>query len=46
MVHAAGGAAYDGSAEEMVRRRDELCLMERMGDAQGCRVCGLVAASE
>jgi hypothetical protein len=34
MVHAPGGsAAYGGSAEEMVRRRDEQCPMGRMGDA-------------
>jgi NAD(P)-dependent dehydrogenase (short-subunit alcohol dehydrogenase family) len=34
MVHAAEViAAYGGSAEEMVRRRDEQCPMGRMGDA-------------
>ena len=34
MVHAPGViAAYGGSAEEMVRRRDEQCPTGRMGDA-------------
>jgi hypothetical protein len=34
IVHAAEViAAYGGSAEEMVRRRDEQCPMGRMGDA-------------
>ena len=34
MVHAAEViAAYGGSVEEMVRRRDEQCPMGRMGDA-------------
>jgi hypothetical protein len=34
MVHAPGGsAAYGGSAEDMVRRRDEQCPMGRTGDA-------------
>jgi len=34
MVHAAEViAAYGGSAEEMVRRRDEQCPMGRIGDA-------------
>jgi len=47
MVHAAEViAAYGGSAEEMVRRRDEQCPMGRMGDAWDVAYAALVLASD
>ena len=47
MVHAAEViAAYDGSAEEIVRRRDEQCPMGRMGDAWDIAYAALFLASE
>jgi NAD(P)-dependent dehydrogenase (short-subunit alcohol dehydrogenase family) len=47
MVHAAGVvAAYGGSAEEMVRRRDEQCPMGRMGDAWDVAYAALFLASD
>src|SRR5215831_16962468 len=45
MVHAAEGiAAYGGSTEEMVRRRDEQCPMGRMGDAWNVAYAALFLA--
>jgi NAD(P)-dependent dehydrogenase (short-subunit alcohol dehydrogenase family) len=47
MVHAAEViAAYGGSAEEMVRRRDEQCPMGRMGDACDVAYTALFLASD
>jgi len=47
MVHAAEViAAYGGSAEEMVRRRDEQCPMGRMGDAWDVAYAALFLASD
>ena len=47
MVHAPGViAAYGGSAEEMVRRRDEQCPMGRMGDAWDVAYAALFLASD
>jgi hypothetical protein len=47
MVHAPGViAAYDGSAEEMVRCRDEQCPMGRMGDAWDVAYAALFLASD
>ena len=47
MVHAACViAAYGGSAEEMVRRRDEQCPMGRMGDAWDVAYAALFLASD
>jgi NAD(P)-dependent dehydrogenase (short-subunit alcohol dehydrogenase family) len=44
MVHAPGViAAYGGGVEEMVRQRDELCPMGRMGDA--CDVAHALCSS-
>jgi NAD(P)-dependent dehydrogenase (short-subunit alcohol dehydrogenase family) len=46
MVHAAGViAAYGRSSEEMVRRHDEQCPMERMGDAWDVAYAALFLAS-
>jgi NAD(P)-dependent dehydrogenase (short-subunit alcohol dehydrogenase family) len=45
MVHApGGGAAYGGSAEDMVRRRDEQCPMGRTGDARDVAYAALFLA--
>ncbi len=38
--------AYGGSAEEMVRRRDEQCPMGRMGDAWDIAYAALFLASD
>jgi len=47
MVHAPGViAAYGGSAEEMIRRRDEQCPMGRMGDAWDVAYAALFLASD
>ena len=47
MVHAAEViAAYGGSAEAMVRRRDEQCPMGRMGDAWDVAYAALFLASD
>ena len=47
MVHAAEViAAYGGSAEEMVRRRDEQCPMGCMGDAWDVAYAALFLASD
>ena len=47
MVHAAEViAAYGGSAEEMVRRRDEQCPMGRMGDAWDVAYAALFLGSD
>ena len=47
MVHAPGViAAYGGSAEEMVRRRDEQCPMGRMGDAWDVAYAALFLGSD
>jgi len=47
MVHAAEViAAYGGSAEEMVRRRDAQCPMGRMGDAWDVAYAALFLASD
>ena len=47
MVHAAEViAAYGGSAEEMVRRRDEQCPMGRMGDGWDVAYAALYLASD
>ena len=47
MVHAPGViAAYGGSAEEMVRRRDEQCPMGRMGYAWDVAYAALFLASD
>ena len=47
MIHAPGViAAYGGSAEEMVRRRDEQCPMGRMGDAWDVAYAALFLASD
>jgi NAD(P)-dependent dehydrogenase (short-subunit alcohol dehydrogenase family) len=47
MVHAAGViAAYGRSSEEMVRRHDEQCPMERMGDAWDVAYAALFLASD
>jgi NAD(P)-dependent dehydrogenase (short-subunit alcohol dehydrogenase family) len=47
MVHAPEVvAAYGGSAEEMVRRRDEQCPMGRMGDAWDVAYAALFLASD
>src|SRR5215469_693387 len=47
MVHAPEViAAYGGSVEEMVRRRDEQCPMGRMGDAWGVAYAALFLASD
>jgi NAD(P)-dependent dehydrogenase (short-subunit alcohol dehydrogenase family) len=47
MVHAPEViAAYGGSAEEMVRRRDEQCPMGRMGDAYDVAYAALFLASD
>jgi NAD(P)-dependent dehydrogenase (short-subunit alcohol dehydrogenase family) len=47
MVHAAEViAAYGGSAEEMVHRRDEQCPMGRMGDAWDVAYAALFLASD
>jgi NAD(P)-dependent dehydrogenase (short-subunit alcohol dehydrogenase family) len=47
MVHAAEViAAYGGSAEEMVRRRDQQCPMGRMGDAWDVAYAALFLASD
>jgi NAD(P)-dependent dehydrogenase (short-subunit alcohol dehydrogenase family) len=47
MVHAPGViAAYGGSAEEMVRRRDAQCPTGRMGDAWGIGYAALFLASD
>ena len=47
MVRAPGViAAYGGSAEEMVRRRDEQCPMGRMGDAWDVAYAALFLASD
>jgi NAD(P)-dependent dehydrogenase (short-subunit alcohol dehydrogenase family) len=47
MVHAPGViAAYGGSAEEMVRRRDQQCPMGRMGDAWDVAYAALFLASD
>jgi NAD(P)-dependent dehydrogenase (short-subunit alcohol dehydrogenase family) len=47
MVHTPGViAAYGGSAEEMVRRRDEQCPMGRMGDAWDVAYAALFLASD
>jgi NAD(P)-dependent dehydrogenase (short-subunit alcohol dehydrogenase family) len=47
MVHAAEViAAYGGSAQEMVRRRDEQCPMGRMGDAWDVAYAALFLASD
>jgi NAD(P)-dependent dehydrogenase (short-subunit alcohol dehydrogenase family) len=47
MVHAPEVvAAYGGSAEEMVRRRDEQCPMGRMGDASDVANAALFLASD
>jgi NAD(P)-dependent dehydrogenase (short-subunit alcohol dehydrogenase family) len=47
MVHAPGViSAYGGSAEEMVRRRDEQCPMGRMGDAWDVAYAALFLASD
>src|SRR6266849_4267904 len=47
MVHAAEViAAYGGSAEEMVRRRDDRCPMGRMGDAWDVAYAALFLASD
>src|SRR6266851_1183041 len=47
MVHAAEViAAYGGSAEEMVRRRDDQCPMGRMGDAWDVAYAALFLASD
>ena len=47
MVHAPEVvAAYGGSVEEMVRRRDEQCPMGRMGDAWDVAYAALFLASD
>jgi NAD(P)-dependent dehydrogenase (short-subunit alcohol dehydrogenase family) len=47
MVHAADViAAYGGSAEEMVRRRDKQCPMGHMGDAWDVAYAALFLASD
>ena len=47
MVHAAEVvAAYGGSAEEMVRRRDEQCPIGRMGDAGDVAYAALFLTSD
>jgi len=47
MVHAAEViAAYGGSADEMVRRRDAQCPMGRMGDAWDVAYAALFLASD
>src|ERR1700756_4695737 len=47
MVHAPEViAAYGGSAEEMVRRRDAQCPMGRMGDAWDVAYAALFLASD
>jgi NAD(P)-dependent dehydrogenase (short-subunit alcohol dehydrogenase family) len=47
MVHAAEViAAYGGSVEEMVRRRDDQCPMGRMGDAWDVAYAALFLASD
>jgi NAD(P)-dependent dehydrogenase (short-subunit alcohol dehydrogenase family) len=47
MVHAPEVvAAYGGSAEEMVRRRDEQCPMGRMGDAWDVAYAALFLGSD
>ena len=47
MVHAAEViAAYGGSAEETVRRRDERCPMGRMGDAWDVAYAALFLAPD
>jgi NAD(P)-dependent dehydrogenase (short-subunit alcohol dehydrogenase family) len=47
MVHAPEViAAYGCGAEEMVRRRDEQCPMERMGDAWDVAFAALFRASD
>jgi NAD(P)-dependent dehydrogenase (short-subunit alcohol dehydrogenase family) len=47
MVHAPGViAAYGGSAEEMVSRRDEQCPMGRLGDAWDVAYAALFFASD
>jgi NAD(P)-dependent dehydrogenase (short-subunit alcohol dehydrogenase family) len=47
MVHAREVIAADGgSADEMVRRRDAQCPMERMGDAWDVAYAALFLASD